>query len=469
MRAQVLVCFYAVCVLSSGCVLLPEKETKEFALTKQEDEISSAIAHYTMGRIYEHELGEYSFKTIQHLIKTGELDSKAYRKALQNAEKLCREQPESYANRIALARLQHLSGNLKEAIASFQTAMQIEPKNPITYMDLSSLLFFHERDDEAIAVLKSGIELSYMPRIPMDFAYRKGREFLSNSEVPRAAKCFMLVANMSKSHGAELHHMLGELYEKLGFAREAAESYVLAIQDDTPMPNSYLRLAAIQMKSDQEKAMETLLEASKRLPDEPAIQMALGYLYNSRQDIEKAVDSFEKTIMLAEKERSKINLNPVFYLETAAVYELLNRHDKAAEIYKKCIIRFADNDEVLNYIAYTWAEQGINLDQALELSKKSLELAPDNGAYLDTLGWIYYQKKDYEAALKEIRRANELIQDDPTIVEHLGDVFSAMGKDDKALTLWKQSYKIDSTNPAIREKLETFGVDVEKIKEETPE
>ncbi|OVE74241.1 hypothetical protein BVX94_00930 [bacterium B17] len=467
MRAKVLPLFCVVCLLNAGCALLPQKAEPDFALTAQEDAISSAIAHYTMGKIYQQELGDHSYKTLEHLTKAGKFDESTYRKTLGNAEKLFKKNPYSYAHIIELGRAQHLSGKVEEAVISFQKAMAIEPHNPIAYVDLASLLFFNKRDDEAIAVLKSGMESSTRPRIVMDFTYRKGREFLATNEVPRAAECFMLVANMSKSRGAQLHHMLGELYEKLGFAQEAADSYLQAIENNSRLPNSYLRLAAIQLKSDQEKAMETLVNASKRLPEEPAIQMALGYLYNSRHDIPKAAESFEKTLILAENKATKMNLSPSFYLETASVYELLNKHDKANVIYEMCLKKFPKNHEILNYIAYTWAERAVNLDRAYELSIKSLKLNPDNGAYLDTLGWIYYHQKKYDEALKQIRRANEIVKDDPTIVEHMGDILNAMGKDDEAMIFWKRSYIIDSSNPAMREKLESNGVDVEKIKKET--
>ncbi|RLB76771.1 MAG: hypothetical protein DRH15_12175, partial [Deltaproteobacteria bacterium] len=79
--------------------------------------------------------------------------------------------------------------------------------------------------------------------------------------------------------------------------------------------------------------------------------------------------------------------------------------------------------EALNYIGYTYAEQGIRLDEAMKLIKKALKLKPNSGYIVDSLGWVYFQKGLYDEAIKYLEKAISLTPDDPTINEHLGDAY----------------------------------------------
>jgi tetratricopeptide (TPR) repeat protein len=96
----------------------------------------------------------------------------------------------------------------------------------------------------------------------------------------------------------------------------------------------------------------------------------------------------------------------------------------------------------LNYIGYTYAEQGIRLEEAMDMIRKALKVKPDSGYIIDSLGWVYYQKGLYDEALKYLLEAAKLVPNDPTIVEHLGDVYyrkkmyeKSLEEYEKALTL----------------------------------
>jgi tetratricopeptide (TPR) repeat protein len=101
-----------------------------------------------------------------------------------------------------------------------------------------------------------------------------------------------------------------------------------------------------------------------------------------------------------------------------------------------------ENADALNYIGYTYAEQGIRLDEAMGLIQKALNIKPDSAYIIDSLGWVYYQKGLYDEALKYLLEAAKLVPNDPTIIEHLGDVYfkkrmyeKSLEKYEKALTL----------------------------------
>ena len=88
----------------------------------------------------------------------------------------------------------------------------------------------------------------------------------------------------------------------------------------------------------------------------------------------------------------------------------------------------------LNYLGYTYAEMGVELDRAEALINRALELEPNDGFFIDSLGWVYYQKGDYPRAIEQLERAVHLVVDDPVIIEHLGDAYLKDGRPGKALT-----------------------------------
>ena len=110
--------------------------------------------------------------------------------------------------------------------------------------------------------------------------------------------------------------------------------------------------------------------------------------------------------------------------------------------------------EALNYIGYTYAEQGIKLDEAMSLIKKAMKLEPKSGYIVDSLGWVYFQKGVYDKALSYLEKAAELIPNDPTITEHLGDVYLMKKEYKTAFELYKKALSLDHPDEKkIKEKI----------------
>ena len=117
---------------------------------------------------------------------------------------------------------------------------------------------------------------------------------------------------------------------------------------------------------------------------------------------------------------------------------------------KKAIEINPKNAPALNYLGYTWAEMGVQLDEAEDLIARALKIAPNDGFYIDSLGWVYYQKGDYV-------RAVELTVDDPTIIEHLGDAYEKTGRLDRAVLRYRESLKLSKEaeqTKRVREKIQ---------------
>ena len=159
-------------------------------------------------------------------------------------------------------------------------------------------------------------------------------------------------------------------------------------------------------------------------------------------------------------------LDASFYFWYAAACEREGQFEKAEQLFMKCLDIDPQHAEAYNYLAYMWAEKGVKLDQALDYIRRALKLNPKSGAFIDTLGWIYYMNGQYKEALEQINYAAEIIPDDPTIVDHLGDVLYKLGGEKQALPHWERSFVLDPENAKVAEKLFQHGADLDALRKQ---
>ena len=100
------------------------------------------------------------------------------------------------------------------------------------------------------------------------------------------------------------------------------------------------------------------------------------------------------------------------------------------------------------------SERDIQLAYALSLAKKAVAAQPENGAYLDTIGWIYYKLGNYDMALEYIKKSLDNREDGPVVIEHLGDVYLKLGYPDEAKIYWRRALQIDNDNEELKRKIE---------------
>jgi tetratricopeptide (TPR) repeat protein len=110
--------------------------------------------------------------------------------------------------------------------------------------------------------------------------------------------------------------------------------------------------------------------------------------------------------------------------------------------------------EAYNYVGYMYAERGENLEEAVRLISRAIDLEPENGYFLDSLGWAYYQQGRYPDALRELKRAIEKAKEDPIIFEHLGDAYAKNGHEEAALAAWEKALQLDPASDGVRKKVD---------------
>ena len=136
----------------------------------------------------------------------------------------------------------------------------------------------------------------------------------------------------------------------------------------------------------------------------------------------------------------------------ASIYYELKNNSATEKELKVALKLKPDDHEVLNFLGYFYLEQDKNIDQAGVIIKKALSGDPENGAYIDSLGWFYFKKRKFKEALVELEKAAALLSD-PVIYDHLGDVFLKLGNRDNAKLNWDKSLKLDPGQEKIKDKL----------------
>ena len=147
----------------------------------------------------------------------------------------------------------------------------------------------------------------------------------------------------------------------------------------------------------------------------------------------------EQAARKAESLASEPQDNEIAWLLLGAVYDKQKQYDKAEEEFKKALDVNPKNAQVLNYYGYMLADRGVRLDEAHDLIQRAVDQEPFNGAYLDSLGWVYFKQNKLEEAEAMLRKAVEHEPRDPTIRLHLGDVLAKQGHMDLAAVEWEKS------------------------------
>lgn len=244
---------------------------------------------------------------------------------------------------------------------------------------------------------------------------------------------------------------LGTGLARLGNFDEAVE-YLTKIPAINPQDiQSHYLLALIyssQKKFDRAAAeYEVILKSlTTKTPDNADLYYYLGQLYYARRDYEKAIDQFNK-ILLIQPENSEM----MYFL--GSLYVEVHRDDEAIKIFKKALEIDPNHDGVLNSLGFIYAEQGNNLDEAMKLVNRAIAVDPDSAAYLDSLGWVYFKQGRYDEALKTLLKADGIAHD-PVIYEHIGDVYLALKNPGQAKEFWKKSISLDPDNKAVLDKIE---------------
>ena len=270
-----------------------------------------------------------------------------------------------------------------------------------------------ERKDysAAISVFKSLIESA--PELD-EVRFYLGTAYEQQGEMTQALPHFEAVSENAEIYNDALMHRAFILH-KLQRLDEATELLEARLTRADVSPEIYLYLASLyELNGQGEQVVETLRKTRERFIDNAEVAYRLGLLFERYQQAETA---------LAEMRRA-IDLDP-------------------------------NHAEALNYLAYYYAERRENLDEALLFAKRALALKAE-AHILDTLGWVYFVRGDFDSARKFLAQAVEKAGDDPIVLEHYGDALQAKKAYKEAVVIYKRSLALQPDNTALRDKLKTL-------------
>ena len=249
---------------------------------------------------------------------------------------------------------------------------------------------------------------------------------------------------------------LADLYESLKKPELAIKVY-----DRIPPSSPLHRNAEIQIASDLD-TLDRTEEAKKRLerlvaehPKDTEAILALANILRGRKDFAECANVYGKAIANVPVPE-KVNW-VVFYFR-GICHERSKQWPLAEADLKKALELYPDQPLVLNYLGYSWIDQGVNLDQGMNMIRRAVEQRPDDGYIVDSLGWANFRIGNYDEAVKDLDRAVELKPEDPTINDHLGDAYWRVGRVLEARFQWAHAKDLKPEPeelPKIEEKLKS--------------
>ncbi|CAL75878.1 conserved hypothetical protein; putative TPR repeat domain [Bradyrhizobium sp. ORS 278] len=228
---------------------------------------------------------------------------------------------------------------------------------------------------------------------------------------------------------------LADLYETVKKPQMAIKVY-----ERVPASSPLKRNAQIQLATDldsadrSDDAIKILKDVIAQDPKDLEAIMALGNIERGRKKFADCAKTY--TLGIDSLPANNDKANSVYYYYRGICLERSKQWPKAEADMRKALELQPDQPHVLNYLGYSWIDQGINLDEGMKMIKRAVEQRPDDGYIVDSLGWAYFRIGNYEEAVKNLERAIDLKPEDPTINDHLGDAYWKVGRKLEAKFQW---------------------------------
>ncbi len=326
-----------------------------------------------------------------------------------------------------------------------------------TYVRYGNFLFRVNRKEDAKEQFEKAESLDYQNP---DLKLRLGLLYIEDKEFDKAIEEFQLIL-VGNPNNQKAKYYLALSYIEVGNYQEALNLLDTITPDMEFYNESRVQKAFILEKKGDLEGARKLVE--KIYTDDPNNEIVVNYLGRVYRNLNREQDTINLyNTFLANNPNSKTILYSL-----GVIYYLNEQIPESIDAMKRLISIDPNNADALNFVGYTYAERGENLDEAENLIRKALEIAPNKGYILDSMGWVYYQRGDYDKALEYLIKAEAYQPDDPAIMEHLGDVYLHKGDLDKALQYYERGVILverdhDNVDPKLKERLNKKANDLRK-------
>src|SRR5216684_1111715 len=384
-----------------------------------------------------------------------------------------------------------------EALTVYQKLSDVMPDDADNYLRIAQIYReMHQLDRAEESLLKAR---QYAPG-NLEVMYNEAMLYQAQGRYDDAIRVLSDAIAGVKGQSAVLpsrRRSLAILYQELGQLYKDRQNYQAAIftfnelghlGDEEDRRARLLIMDTYRSAKELPKALQAGKEALAKYPNDPAIRASQALLLGENEQTDEAVKMLRVQLTKSEADRDTyLNIaqvyerakrykeaeeaahaaevlpgrprdNEMVWFVLGAIYERQKFFDRAEDEFKKALSVNPKNASVLNYYGYMLGDLGQRLDEAADLVQRALKEEPYNGAYLDSMGWIYYKQNKFGEAEATLRKALERDGHDPTIHSHLGDVYAKLGRNElaaaeweKSLSEWRHALPADVENEKIAE------------------
>lgn len=354
--------------------------------------------------------------------------------------------PNLDAARLDLAQIYEALKEPRKAEQEYREILEANPGHERARLRLSQLLIRENQLDDALTELRF-LGTSFDVRLKMGLIHFEQRR------LDDAAAEFALALATRPAEGqpapdyGRAHYYLG-VVEAERKAEATAETHFRRVPPSSDaFADSRIYLGyLLERRGEAEKAEAAAREGLAVKPDHVELRTLLATIYEEQKRYADAARVLEEAL-------SKGGEDERILYALGVVYEKAGDRERGLATMQRIIAKNPRHANALNFVGYTWAEQGIRLDEAEALIVRALAEKPDDGFITDSLGWVYYQKGDYTKAVELLERAVRLAPEDAVITEHLGDAYAKARMYDKAAAAYERALSLDPAKAEVKEKL----------------
>ena len=376
----------------------------------------------------------------QNLLNDGQTDA-----ALVQFKVIAEADPSDAQTYMRMAEIYRRNGHYDEAGDALKKASAIMPESLEVKFNIAVIDQAQGKYDDAGAILNQLLQKTEHTNGQYDtseqsnraiFLERLGTVYRDANKPQMAIETFRRMFELGDENTVRGYQEIIETYRD---QKQWQQASATAEQAAKKFPNNRdLQMVAASQRADMGEpgpAIEQVKLMLKGTADDRDVYIALSQMYSRIKDWPQAEASINKAIELSTKQEDKDYA--IFVL--GSIYERQKNYEPAEEQFHKVIADNPKDSQALNYLGYMLADRGTRLDEALGYIRRAVALDPQNGAFLDSLGWVYFKMGNYDLAEENLRRASEKIGSDPTVQAHLGDLYQKTNRLKLATTHWQRA------------------------------
>jgi len=411
----------------------------------------------------------------QNLLNDGQTDA-----ALDQYKVIADANPEDAQTYVRIAEIYRKQGKFDTALEHLKKAETMVQDSIEVPYNIAAIYQAQGRFDEAAQVLKDLLKKSEKPDPATYtqgektnravFLERLGTVYRDQGNNQAATDTFRQVIALGGDDNAERGYQ--QIIDTWREAKEWQKATDAAKEATQKLPNSRdLKMVLAAQQADMGNADHALKDVQamlKGVPEDRAVYITLAQMNTRLKRYPEAEQALDKAEQLSTKQDDK---EYVWFLR-GSTFERQKRYADAELQFKKVIASDPQHAMALNYLGYMLADQNTKLDEAFGYIKRALDIDPTNGAYLDSIGWAYFRLGKYELAEESLVKASQKINTDPTVHDHLGDLYQKTGRLKLAATHWERALiewnrtiaaEVDQTDIArVQKKLDSAKVKLAK-------